>query len=67
MSDNRITDYSMPQGDRWPFEVSTPAFQAQMPVAQAAGTADLYAVAWTLAQRDYELDRLFNAAFYYEI
>jgi hypothetical protein len=26
--------------------------------------SQLYAAAWTLAQRDYELDRLFNADFY---
>jgi hypothetical protein len=67
MNDNRITGYSMPLGDRWPFEVSTPDFQAQTAVTQAAGTADLYAVAWTLAQRDHELDKLFNAGYYYEI
>jgi hypothetical protein len=35
--------------------------------AQIVGTQDLYASAWTKAQRDYEIDRLFNASFYYEI
>ena len=67
MSDNRITDYSPPGGGPWPFGVSTAGFYAQTPVGQSADTPDLYAVAWTLAQRDHELDRLFNAAFYYEI
>lgn len=67
MNDNRTTGDSTPFGDRWPFEVSTSDFQAQATGTQAARTADLYAVAWTLAQRDHELDKLFNAAYYYEI
>jgi hypothetical protein len=32
-----------------------------------AATTDIFAAAWTQSQRDYELDRLFNASFYYEI
>jgi len=32
-----------------------------------AATRDLYTAAWMKAQRDHELDRLFNAEFYYEI
>jgi hypothetical protein len=67
MNDNRISDYSMYPGDGWAFEVSTPAAAAPTVIAQSAGTADLYAAAWAMAQRDFELDRLFNAAFYYEI
>jgi len=72
MNDNRISDYSMYPGDGWAFEVSTPAtgmpaIGAPTVIAQSAGTADLYAAAWAMAQRDFELDRLFNAAFYYEI
>jgi hypothetical protein len=67
MNDNRISDYSMFSGDGWPFEVSTPAATVPTVIAQYAGTADLYAAAWAMAQRDFELDRLFNAAFYYEI
>ena len=27
-------------------------------------TSQIYAAAWTLAQRDFELDKLFNAEFY---
>jgi hypothetical protein len=30
----------------------------------AAFISELYAAAWAQAQRDYELDRLFNAEFY---
>ena len=30
----------------------------------AAFIAELYAAAWAQSQRDYELDRLFNAEFY---
>jgi hypothetical protein len=67
MSENRITDFNAQGENRWPFKVSMPEFQAQNPVTQAAATRDLYAVAWTLSQRDYELDKLFNAAYYYEI
>jgi len=67
MNDNRISDYSMFSGDGWAFEVSTSAAADPTAIAQAAGTADLYAAAWAMAQRDFELDRLFNAAFYYEI
>ena len=67
MGDNRISDHSMFAGDGGAFEVSTPAAALPMAIAPAAGTADLYATAWAMAQRDYELDRLFNAAFYYEI
>ena len=67
MKDNRISDYSMFSGDGWAFEISTPAAVAPTAITQSAGTADLYAAAWSMAQRDFELDRLFNAAFYYEI
>jgi hypothetical protein len=67
MGDNRISDQSMFAGDGWAFEVSTPAPAMPPAIAPAAGTADLYATAWAMAQRDHELDRLFNAAFYYEI
>ena len=65
MNDNRISNVPLP-GDRWPFDVSTARFQATLPMTQAT-TADVFAVAWTLAQRDHELNKLFNAAYYYEI
>jgi hypothetical protein len=34
------------------------------PDSPAAFISELYAAAWAQAQRDYELDRLFNAEFY---
>ena len=64
--ENRISDYTSPWGDGSPFDASSAEYQAQIPV-QNVGATDLYAAAWTLAQRDYELDKLFNASFYYEI
>ena len=67
MADNRISDFSMFPGGGWSVEVSTSSAMALPGVAPPAGTADLYSAAWSIAQRDVELDRLFNAAFYYEI
>ena len=34
------------------------------PSSQATAASQIYAAAWTLAQRDHELDRLFNPDFY---
>jgi hypothetical protein len=65
--ENRISNFARPSGDGWPFDASRAEHQAQIPVVQNVGAADVYAAAWTLAQRDYELDKLFNASFYYEI
>lgn len=31
---------------------------------KAPGAFEIYAAAWSMAQRDHELDRLFNADFY---
>ena len=66
LGNDRTEGFAMP-GDRWPVVISSAEIQAPNPVLQAAATADLYAAAWSMAQRDFELDRLFNAAFYYEI
>ena len=65
MSTNRISEFSDDDaGDRpaQPIASTGPA-----PTVVPLGTLDLYASAWTLAVRDHELDRLFNAAYYYEI
>lgn len=63
MDHNRITDYQSPDdfgaADR-------PAGHAPMALAlqQTMPLPDIYAMAWTLAVRDHEIDRLFNADFY---
>jgi hypothetical protein len=31
---------------------------------KAPGASEIYAAAWTMAHRDHELDKLFNAEFY---
>lgn len=60
MGENRITDDRFRDPPAWPHGVSTAEFYASLPTAQPASSMDLYAVAWTLAQRDYELNLLFN-------
>ncbi len=67
MGENRINGHRISESAGWPFGVSTDAFYAGLPTMQPASTADIYAVAWTLAQRDHEISKLFNAPFYYEI
>ena len=64
MNDNRIS--KLP-GHLWPLDITMADFQAAAQPTQTAATADLFAVAWTLANRDHELNKLFNAAYYYEI
>ncbi len=34
------------------------------PTVLATGVSQIYAAAWTMAQRDHELDRLFNPDYY---
>lgn len=64
--ENRIPD-SFRFGMQLPFEISTVKAPDQTPATPAASISELYAAAWAKAQQDYELDRLFNAEFYYEI
>ena len=65
MSTNRISEFSNDDaGDR----PAQPVASIGPPsIAVPLVTMDLYASAWTMAVRDHELDRLFNAAYYYEI
>ena len=63
MFHNRITDFTTPNDGDCPL-VLVPGPGAMV---HPAITPDLYAMAWTLAQRDYELDKLFNAPLDWEI
>ena len=61
MSHNRMTDYTSPGDDNTVYNAAT---RVLPPLDQAPQTPDLYAMAWTLAIRDHELDKLFNSDFY---
>lgn len=63
MDHNRISDYQSP--DDFAGAVQS-AGQSSMALApqQTTPMPDIYAMAWTLAVRDHEIDRLFNADFY---
>jgi hypothetical protein len=67
MSENRINSYRGEALPNWPFGINSSEYEGQLPTAQAASTQDLYAIAWGLAKRDYEMNRLFNGPFDYEI
>ena len=47
-----------------PFPNPSVDYVAPEPVDAASFTSQIYAAAWSLAQRDHELDRLFNADYY---
>jgi hypothetical protein len=47
-----------------PFPKPTVEFVAPEPRDQPAGVTQIYAAAWSMAVRDHELDKLFNAEYY---
>ena len=66
MSENRINSYRTEES-KWPFGASTSEFVQGLPLSPSATTFELYAVAWVLSKRDYELNKLFNGPFDYQI
>lgn len=66
MNENRINFYRNDESSRWPHGIDSREFRSQQPT-QSATLQDLFAVAWGLAKRDYEMNRLFNGPFDYEI
>jgi len=65
--DNRIFGFGDRLGASLPVDISSTEHPANDSNAIRACTQDLYTAAWAKARRDHELDRLFNAEFYYEI
>lgn len=66
MFQNRISKLTPPSiGFRHEAWVANPQTVA---AAQPAATAEsLYASAWNIARRDHEIDKLFNASYFYDI
>ena len=53
--------------DARPLPSTPPSSAAHVPADladKAPGAFEIYAAAWTMAHRDHELDKLFNAEFY---
>jgi hypothetical protein len=65
MHSNRIKNALDQQPDGKPSSLHSPADGAVGP-GHAVSTPQIYAAAWSLAKRDWELNRLFNS-WYYEI
>lgn len=66
MSENRINSYRSGEATRWPHGIDDREYEPRPPL-QSASLQDLYAVAWALAKRDCDMNRLFNGPFDYEI
>jgi hypothetical protein len=54
-----------PMGPQGPPRLPVTGGAPVPPDSAAAFISELYAAAWAQAQRDYEIDRLFNAKFYH--
>jgi hypothetical protein len=65
MHSNRIKNSLGQQHGRESASANSPERDAVAP-GQAASTQQIYNAAWSMAKRDWELNRLFNA-WYYEI
>ena len=64
MFHNRISDYRLPEDVAGAGHAAPQATMALVPQQPASQLPDIYAMAWTLAVRDHELDKLFNGDFY---
>lgn len=66
MYQNRITKLTPPSiGFRPAAWVANP--RAEKAVQPGVAAESIYATAWNIARRDHEIDKLFNAAYFYDI
>lgn len=67
MGENRIRAYGAEPNAAWPTGLLRDACIVESPASQTVRTTDLYSAAWSLSQRDFELNKLFNGPFDYQI